>query len=165
MKHDWTLQVREDLEDFCIPVDLEYIKSKSQDAFKRLVKVKAQVYALDKLNKVKAGHSKMDGIFYPRLEMQKYLKTKNISPENAKLIFAYRTRMAGFTENFRGPYGPKLCPLCLTHLDNQQGAFQCPIILPSLGKGKYNELFASEIPMHLLNDLRTIEKIREENQE
>ena len=118
-----------------------------------------------KLNKVKAGHSKMDGIFYTRLEMQKYLKTKNISPENAKLIFAYRTRMAGFTENVRSPYGPKLCPICLTHLNNQQGAFQCPIILPSLGKGKYNELFASEIPMHLLNDLRTIEKICEENQE
>jgi hypothetical protein len=29
LKHDWTLQVREDLEDLCIPVDLEYIKSKS----------------------------------------------------------------------------------------------------------------------------------------
>ena len=56
MKKDWTLQVREYLEDFCIPVDLEFIKSKSQDAFKRLVKVKAQEYALDKLNKVKAGH-------------------------------------------------------------------------------------------------------------
>ena len=76
------------------------------------MKVKAQEYALDKLNKVKARHSKMDGIFYPRLEMHKYLKTKNISPENEKRIFAYRTRMAGFTENFRGPYGPKLCPLC-----------------------------------------------------
>ena len=80
LKNDWTLQVREDLEDLCIPVDLEFIKSKSQDSFKRLVKVKAREYALDELNKVKTGHSKMDNIYYPKLEMQHYLKNEKISP-------------------------------------------------------------------------------------
>ena len=163
LKNDWTLQVREDLEDLCIPVDLEFIKSKSQDSFKRLVKVKAREYALDELNKMKAGHSKMNNIYYPKLEMQHYLKNEKISPENAKLIFAYRTRMANFTENFRGPYGPKQCPLCFTHLDNQQGAFQCPKIIPNLGKGKYEEIFLSDIPLYLIKNLETIEKIREEN--
>ena len=81
----------------------------------------------------------MDGIFYPRKMKSWFLPTEQTSR---------------FTENFRVPYGSKLCPLCLTHLDNQQ----CPIILPSLGKGKYNELFASE--MHLLNNLKPIEKIK-----
>ena len=105
----------------------------------------------------------MNNIYYPKLEMQHYLKNEKISPKNAKLIFAYRTRMANFTENFRGPYGPKQCPLCFTHLDNQQGAFQCPKIIPNLGKGKYEEIFLSDIPLYLIKNLETIEKIREEN--
>ena len=105
----------------------------------------------------------MDNIYYPRLEIQRYLKNEKIIPENAKLIFAHRTRMANFTENLLGPYDPKQCPLCFTHLDNQQGAFKCPKILPSLGKGKYEELFLSDIPLYLIKNLKTIENIREEN--
>ena len=122
-KNDWTTQIRADLEDFCIPVDLDFIKSKSKESFKKIVRVKAEEYALNQLNCIKASHSKMENIFYTKLEMQSYLKSKNINPDEAKMIFAYRTRMANYTENFRGPNGPKLCQMCHTHLYNQQGAF------------------------------------------
>ena len=68
------------------------------------------------------------------------LKLKDITPEDAKLIFAYRTCLAKFSEHLCGPHGPKLCPLCLSHLDNQQMAFNCPVIKPRLDeKGKYLE--------------------------
>ena len=72
--------------------------------------------------------------------------------------------MAKFSENFRGPAGPKLCPLCLTHLDNQQMSFSCPKIKPNLNKkGKYETLFRSEIPLETIENLRMISKIRAEN--
>ena len=123
------------------------------------MKVKAREYALDELTKMKAGYSKMDNIYYPRLEMQHYLKNEKINPENAKLIIAYRTRLAYFTENLQSPYGPKHCPLCFTHLDNQQGAFKFPKILPSLGKGKYEELFLNDILLYLIKNLKTVRKV------
>ena len=55
---------------------------------------------------MKASHSKMDNVFYTKLQMQGYLKAKDITPEDAKMVFSYRTRMADYTENFRGPAGP-----------------------------------------------------------
>ena len=68
VKNDWTTQVRKDLEDFGIPEDLDFIKSKSKDSFKKLVKIKAADYALHELNRMKASHSKMDNIFYTKLQ-------------------------------------------------------------------------------------------------
>ena len=41
VKNDWTCQVRLDLADFCLPEDLDFIKSKSEYSFKKIVKVKA----------------------------------------------------------------------------------------------------------------------------
>ena len=147
---------------FCLPEDLNYIKSKSEYSFKRIIKAKALEYAIGELN-VKKG-SKMENTFHSKLEMRNYLKSQNITPDDARMVFAYRTRMANFSENFRGPGGPKLCPLCSTHLDNQQMAFMCPEIKPNLGKGKYEALFRDEIPMETIENLRIITKSRQEYQ-
>ena len=106
----------------------------------------------------------MESTFHVRLEMQSCLKLKDISPEDAKLVFAYRTRMAKFSENFRGPHGPKMCGLCQTHLDNQQMAFNCPVLKPKLDeKGKYEYIFRSEIPSETITNLKIITRFREEN--
>ena len=162
VKNDWTCQVRLDLADFCLPEDLDFIKSKSEYSFKRIVKVKAMEYSISELNAMKG--SKMENTFHSKLEIQSYLKLQKITPDDAKLIFSYRSRMAKFSENFRGPAGPKLCPLCLTHLDNQQMSFSCPKIKPNLNtKGKYETLFRSEIPLETIENLRMISKIRAEN--
>ena len=161
VKNDWTAQVRLDLDDFCLPLDLDYIKSKSEYSFKKLIKVKAQEYELSKFNSMKG--SKMESTFHGKLDMQNYLKLKNISPEDAKLVFAYRTRMANYSENFRGPSGPKLCPLCSTHLDNQQMAFTCPLIKQKLSEiGKYEYIFRSQIPIETIKNLKIITKLRKE---
>ena len=161
VKHDWTATVRQDLIDFGIKVNLENIKSKSEFVFKKMVKLKAQEYELCKLNSMKG--SKMENTFHGKLEIQKYLRQKNISAEDAKLVFAFRTRMAKFSENFRGPHGPKMCTLCYTHLDNQPMAFNCTVIKPYLDKkGKYEYIFRSEIPMETIRNLKIITKMREE---
>jgi hypothetical protein len=55
---DWTETVKQDLEDFEIPCDFKNIKSKSKDAFKRLVKIKAKEYALKILTAKQQRHTK-----------------------------------------------------------------------------------------------------------
>ena len=43
----------------------------------------------------------MDDLFFPGLKMQNYLKLQNISVEQAKAIFSFRTRTAQFSENYK----------------------------------------------------------------
>ena len=63
-KDDWTLQVTEDLDDFGISSCFNYLKRKSKNAFKRLVKIKSKEYALNYLLGLKMKHSKMDNLVY-----------------------------------------------------------------------------------------------------
>ena len=117
--NDWINQIKTDLADFGISNDLSFIRSKSIGWFKKLEKSRAQEYELNRLNKVKSSHSKMDNLSYNKLELQEYLKLKNCNSTQAKIMFWYRCRMANYGENFRRPRGPQMCPLRSTHLDNQ----------------------------------------------
>ena len=60
---DWTEMVKLDLQDFDIPVDLDYIKSKSKSSFKSMVRIKAQEYSFFKLMENKIKHSKIYDLF------------------------------------------------------------------------------------------------------
>ena len=55
-KGDWTEQVKADLKEFEIPIDLDFISSKSKESFKKLVKTRAKELALKKLLESKAKH-------------------------------------------------------------------------------------------------------------
>ena len=123
--------------------------------------MKATEFALSELNQAKG--SKMEKTFHGKLVMQSYLKLPNMTPDDGKMVFAFRTRMANFSENFRGQSDPKQCPLCQTHLDNQQMAFNCPQIKPKLNsEGKYDGIFKTDVPVETIKNLRIIQKIREE---
>ena len=68
---------------------------------------------------MKSTHSKMDKLWYTELKMQEYLSSNKLTPEEAKTVFSFRTRMAKFQSNFRGANGHMPCPLCLFHIDSQ----------------------------------------------
>ena len=110
---DWTEMVRQDLEDFEITCDFKNIKSKSKDAFKRLVKIKAKEYALKILTAKQQRHTKMENIVYTELKRQTYFSLRNISVEQARNIFRFRVRMAAYGENFRGNKENVTCPFIL----------------------------------------------------
>ena len=73
--HDWTEQVKNDLEDFNLPVDLDIIQKKSVLSWKNLVKREAKKFELARLLKLKESksESKMKNLKYGKLEAQKYL--------------------------------------------------------------------------------------------
>ena len=122
---DWTQQIKTDLADLEIPCDFEFIKSKSTLAFNSLVKRQAKEYALKLLTKKQMKHSKMDDLYYTDLEIQNYFKIPGIQTRQALNLFKWRVRMAPLGENFRGNECNKICPLCSSHLDNQNSVFQC----------------------------------------
>ena len=135
---DWTEQVKSDLEEFNIPIDLEFIKSKSEYSFKNLVKVKAREYAFDKFMMKKLEHSKLDDLVYTKLEIQNYLKSNQFTVAQARRIFSFRTRMTNFKENFQG---------------NNEEEFQIDC--------RYEDIFGDTIPLKLVQSLEQALKFRE----
>ena len=139
-KNDWALLVQQDLMDFNIEVNLSNIKRKSKISFKNLVKMRAHEYEFTQLLKSKQKHSKLENLWYSKLEMQKYLELNNMNNNEAQVMFKYRTRMAKYGENFRGNKSSVMCPLCHTHLDNQKMSYEnCPVLQKNISiPGKYN---------------------------
>ena len=160
---DWTEQVKVDLADFGMEIDLGQIRSKSTEAFKNLVKIKASDYAFYSYLENKEGHSKLDSLFYSKLATQEYLINTNLSAKEAQLVFSYRVRMANYSENFRGYSGHSPCPLCLSHLDSQAMCMSCPAIKENVNlQGKYQQIFSNKITKDLVKSLELIEKFRTE---
>ena len=79
-------------------------------------------------------------------------------------MFRYRIRMANYGENFRGPRGPVMCPLCGLHLDRQAICFDnCPTLRDNVQiRGTYSDVHKQKIQVEVANSLVQIDKVREE---
>ena len=162
IKDDWTLQVKQDLDDFGLPGTLEFLKSKSANAFKRIVKIKTKEYALKYLLELKSKHTKLDNLVYSELRLQNYLKSDDIPVYEAKNLYKYRVKVAEFKENFGQKFDNKLCPLCGIHMDTQTHAVQCVKVKEIVPvEGNYNDIFKEKIPRNISKSLYSISKLRE----
>ena len=160
-KDDWTVTVKNDLEDIGLALDLDFIKSKSDFSFKSMIKRRIREYAFYSFLEKKESHTKLDGLFYTELKMQQYLRLSKMSALQAKEVFSYRTRSAQYSANYPGPDGLQPCPLCFLHLDCQPMAFQCPSIKENVTiKGKYSDIFNSDVTSDTAKTILSIHKFR-----
>ena len=74
VKDDWTEEVKSNLEELEINLNLEEIGKKSKNSFKRLVKIKTKGYALNQLLETKEKHKKMENLQYTELNCRDILK-------------------------------------------------------------------------------------------
>ena len=164
--HDWTEQVKNDLEDFNLPVDLDIIQKKSVLSWKNLVKSEAKKFELARLLKLKESksESKMKNLKYGKLEAQKYLTMLDVNL--AKTVFRFRVRMAQFSGNYKGQGPPEFCPLCGLHKDLQELCFYCPSVLNQIELyEEYENIFQPEVSKDLARNLKEIEKLRKKKHE
>ena len=99
----------------------------------------------------------MNNLQYENIEIQDYFLRNDITNEQKKLIFKFRTRMANFGENFKGGRSQVNCPLCKTHPDKQELSYICPFINSKMEvEGDMNEIYGNNINK---NTVETIEKI------
>ena len=160
-KGDWTEIVRGDLEDFQIPCSLDSIAAKSKESFKNLVKGKVKDFSLKKLKTEQSKHSKMKELHYSDLKIQNYLTDPNLTPNQMRTIFRYRTRMEKFGENFRGGKLSVTCPLCRVHLDNQAMSFHCSVIKDNIDvNGDISDVYGENISMQTVDTIMKITEIR-----
>ena len=145
-KGDWTELVKRDLEDLNIPCSFEVIKSKSKEAFNNLVKKKTKEFAFKLLQEKKHSHTKMENINYEDLKIQTYFTRQDIRTEQKKILFKFRTRMARFGQNYRGGKEKIVCPLCDSHIDNQDLSYICPVIRKEVKiRGSSSDIYCQEI--------------------
>ena len=160
---DWTEQVKLDCVDFDIPFDFENIVSKSKESFKRIVKIKAEEYELERLRVKQGKHTKTANVRYTDMKMQEFFKTPGITTEQALNLFKWRVRMATFGENFRGGQPFVMCPLCQNHLDNQSMALGCEEIKKKMVINiSIEDIHKESIPLEVVQELSNIMKVRNE---
>ena len=80
-------QVKEDLTDFGLKINLTQLRNTSINSMKKLVKKHMKEFSLNYLTTIQESHSKMDDLVYPRLKLQNYLKDGKISVQAAKTLF------------------------------------------------------------------------------
>ena len=119
-------------------------------------------YVLDKLNEEKFGHSKMDNIVHTELKMQNYLLSEDISVEQKRTIFLFRTRMAQFSENYKeNNQIVKPCQICKMHMDSQAHSIVCVETMRHVKhRGNYEEIFTNNISSETANMLQEILEYR-----
>ena len=162
-KDDWTEQARNDLEELDINLGLEEIKSKSEYSFKKLVKRKGKEFTLNYFLELKEEHTKMEKLDYNDLKLQNYLMSEEITAEEAKNLFRFRTRSAFFKENMKTGFQSTPCPFCHVQPDNQTHSMVCPDVNKKIKiEGNYDDIFQEDIPADISKTLLRITKLRED---
>ena len=162
-RKEWTEQVKEDLELFGLPNNLEWLEAKKKSSFKRIVNEKMKEVAFHSLINKKETHKKLEKLTYPRLEMQSYLKKGVLSVSEARACFKFRTRMGVFWENFKHSKLKPFCPCCDEDVrDTQRHSFDCKRVGSAvLINNQYEEIFETDIGKSLGQSLENILKYRE----
>ena len=70
--------------------------------------------------------------------MQSYFDDDEISVQEAKNLYKFRTRNANFKENYENSYVRIVCPLCLIQPDTQLRSVKCLEIVAI--KGTYSNM-------------------------
>ena len=159
--HDWTTQVKLDLQDLSLPDDLENIGEKTTFGWKTLVRRKIREYEFKELIAIQQtqNKSKLGKLEYEELKQQEYLTSLKV--EQAKETFRFRTRMANFSDNYKEGGQVKLCPLCGQHDDTQILSFKCPKVTAGIEIiDDYEDIFKFKITHTLANTLTQIMKLR-----
>ena len=151
------------MKDLKIRMSLKEIGGKSEYSFKRLVKIRSKEHALEYLSNIKSKHSKMENLDYLELKLQNYLIDGQITVQEAKNLFRFRTRVAKFWENMKSNQNLSLaCPLCHLQPDTQRHSFQCEIIKTRMKvKGSYSDIFLDNVPVDTVKTLMTITELRD----
>ena len=164
-RQDWTETVRQDLADFGMSADPEYLEKYSKYSFKNQVKIKAKELAFKLLMKRKDTHSKMSALYYTNLAIQSYFFLPGCSISDLRSVFLFRVRMHDYNDNFRaGSEVGRLCPLCNIHNDNQNLISQCTVIKENI-KGNIQQIvtniYSPNIVITSVKKLAEISALRE----
>ena len=139
-----------------------------KEQYKTEVKKHVRAAACKNLQQIKEKHSKMNGLEYNKLELQKYMQSPLFTCEATTMLFALRTRtVRGIREDFGKMFGDKYCPLKCGDIDTLKNVLTCKVLQTHLksqsvavNQVKYEDVFSpdiskkeevTEVFIHLIN--------------
>ena len=150
-KNDWCLTVKQNMEKLKINISEVQVQNMSKSSFKKIVSEAVKKEAFEYLIKLKNSHSKVAHIKYGKFEMQDYLVSSQVSPDQAKFTFMCRSRMLLVRANFKGSSKTLSCPICekVTEYDSQAHLLVCTIlnhnVLTYVDLPNYDDLFGKNL--------------------
>ena len=152
----------QDLEDFKISNNFEWIKAQSKNKFNRLAKKQGREYALNLFTGMKSKHSKLDNLSYNDLKIRNHLVSTENTVKLAQILMLYRSRMAKYANNYEQSEGILDCKLCGNHPDQQEDVYECDFNKNrAMLNGSYSDIFREKINMDTIQTLEKIHKLRE----
>ena len=104
----------------------------------------------------------MTKLHYSEIKIQDYFHLPEVKINQKRTIFKWRTHMENFAENYRGREGPSLCPLCETHLDNQETSVRYPEVKKELNiNANIKDVFEEDISLKTIETISEVIKLRE----
>ena len=83
--------------------------------------------------------------------------------KQARAVFKFKTRMANFSNNFRGGKETKPCPLCDDGPDTQRHSLECKVIKQNIQiQMRYEDIFHSKVEQEVAKTIENVLKFREE---
>ena len=135
-----------------------------KNIFKKLIRKKIKILALDYLQNLKMKHSKVKEIQYETFEIQQYMLHRDFSNNDKELLFKLRTRMINVKSNFRNQYENVLCQLCDNGAEESQShLLECPTLLDNCPmlfndtQTEYGDIF--ECPSKQLQVVRLFQSV------
>ena len=161
-KNDWITTVLDDMEELELEVPLQQVAEMSKESFKNMVKNATDKRALEYLNCKKLKHKKVKHINHDKLELQEYLKSKNVySIQEAKFLMSLRSRMLDVKANYENKYYDTSCVACKSPEENQEHLLQCAELCENnqiVGTlPVYTDIFGTEVEK-MLTVARLIQK-------
>jgi hypothetical protein len=163
---DWAQTCIQNLEDLNITMTIRDIKVMPEQTFRRIIKEKTELKALEYLNHLKGRHSKVMDINHQSLNMQLYLEPNEMNIQESKFLFALRSRMVDVRANYREKHFITLCPGCKLEEETQEHLLRC-INLQETGTvttttPEYQDLFSCNLhkQVKIARILRTQFKLR-----
>ena len=148
-KNDWVNQIENDKNEINMTLSDEDVMNISKSKFKKLVKQKIKLAALEYLNSVAKDHSKSEKLMKTELQWSTYLKDKRFSVPEAQLLFKLRSRMVSVKANFKKSHINDLwCQLCKVELCDQKHLLFCIVLkkfIPEMEKTSvhYSDIFGN----------------------
>ena len=151
IKNDWFSETNLNLQELGLShYSIEDIKNFKKEKFKNIVKDACKDAAFKDLTKEieTRNLTKIKNIKYEELKMQTYLKCKELTIKQKKVIFKARTGMLPVGFNFGGK---NLCSLCELSDDTEKHLLDCVVIkmnCPDLMENidtVYNDVYSSSI--------------------
>ena len=125
---DWGSQVKKDINELDLGVDIEDIKQMPKASFKTLVKTKIKEHALKYLEYKKKSKTKK--VIHIELKMQEYLEPNSdeISLTEKQFLFKCRSRMLDVKENMKKFHKDLTCSACGKEEETQMHLMQCNVL-------------------------------------